>query len=70
MKILQSGTVGNPKAVMLSHDNLIVNAKAVLEPGDLKKEAKEIIISFLPLSHVAAQVKKIQPIYSLNQSSK
>lgn len=58
---------------MLSHDNLLVNARAVMEPAGLKKEAKEIIVSFLPLSHVAAQVKQnfffaILLIYSLKQN--
>lgn len=41
---------------MLSHDNLLTDARAVLAAGDLNREAQEIVISFLPLSHVAAQV--------------
>lgn len=52
---LQSGTTSLPKAVMLSHDNLIYNAKVSskyleMEPG------VERILSYLPLSHAAAQV--------------
>lgn len=51
----QSGTTSLPKAVMLSHDNLIYNAKMAakyleMEPGN------ERILSYLPLSHAAAQV--------------
>jgi long-subunit acyl-CoA synthetase (AMP-forming) len=41
---------------MLSHDNLLTDARSILATGDLNTEAQEIVISFLPLSHVAAQV--------------
>ncbi|KAK9304861.1 hypothetical protein QLX08_003926 [Tetragonisca angustula] len=53
--VFTSGTVGNPKAVMLSHDNLIQNAQAMNKVYKLK-EASHSLISYLPLSHVAAQV--------------
>lgn len=48
-----SGTTGEPKGVMLSHGNLISNARATLEafghqPGDLR-------LCWLPLSHVFAR---------------
>ncbi|KAJ8669778.1 hypothetical protein QAD02_001037 [Eretmocerus hayati] len=56
--VYTSGTVGNPKAVMLSHDNLLTDARAVVEAVVLR-EAKETVVSFLPLSHVAAQVVDI-----------
>ncbi|XP_011500028.1 PREDICTED: very long-chain-fatty-acid--CoA ligase bubblegum-like isoform X2 [Ceratosolen solmsi marchali] len=57
--VYTSGTIGNPKAVMLSHDNLLTDARGILATGDLNTEAQEIVISFLPLSHVAAQVVDI-----------
>lgn len=53
--VLQSGTVGKPKAVMLSHDNLVHDAQVIFERVRFV-ERQEIIVSFLPLSHVAAQV--------------
>ncbi|XP_029916569.1 long-chain-fatty-acid--CoA ligase ACSBG2-like [Myripristis murdjan] len=53
--IYTSGTTGNPKGVMLSHDNLtwisnIVGVIAELNHGE------EELVSYLPLSHVAAQL--------------
>lgn len=43
---------------MLSHDNLTWDALAISERVDMH-EGKEVIVSFLPLSHVAAQVVDI-----------
>ncbi|RZC36620.1 very long-chain-fatty-acid--CoA ligase bubblegum, partial [Asbolus verrucosus] len=56
--VFTSGTVGKPKAVMLSHDNLTWDALSISERLDLTK-GEEIIVSYLPLSHVAAQVVDI-----------
>ncbi|CAH2102506.1 unnamed protein product [Euphydryas editha] len=57
--VYTSGTVGQPKAVMLSHDNLTWDALIISERcGDLKPTI-DCLISFLPLSHVAAQVVDI-----------
>ncbi|KAK9702802.1 AMP-binding enzyme [Popillia japonica] len=56
--VYTSGTVGNPKAVMLSHDNLTWDAIAISERLDLK-DGVEVLVSYLPLSHVAAQVVDI-----------
>ncbi|XP_037338061.2 long-chain-fatty-acid--CoA ligase ACSBG2-like [Pungitius pungitius] len=53
--IFTSGTTGNPKACMLSHDNLTwtVHRAASMLP---LKPAEEVMVSYLPLSHVAAQL--------------
>ncbi|KAM7415789.1 hypothetical protein PAMA_018043 [Pampus argenteus] len=53
--IYTSGTTGNPKGVMLSHDNLTWTAHAAGAMVNLNY-AEETLISYLPLSHVAAQV--------------
>ncbi|KAM9360186.1 long-chain-fatty-acid--CoA ligase ACSBG2-like [Symphorus nematophorus] len=53
--IYTSGTTGNPKGVMLSHDNVTWTARTALAVVDIKP-AEEVIVSYLPLSHVAAQL--------------
>ncbi|KAF2360689.1 AMP-dependent synthetase/ligase [Trinorchestia longiramus] len=56
--IYTSGTTGAPKGVMLSHDNIVFTALSVsvmmkMNPGT------EVVVSYLPLSHVAAQLADI-----------
>ncbi|KAJ8415576.1 hypothetical protein AAFF_G00425560 [Aldrovandia affinis] len=53
--IYTSGTTGNPKGVMLSHDNITWTANAAGTMTKLKME-EEALVSYLPLSHVAAQM--------------
>ena len=53
--IYTSGTTGSPKAVMLSHDNVVFTAKILArelgnEPGT------DRVLSYLPMSHIAAQM--------------
>uniref|UniRef100_W8C7G7 long-chain-fatty-acid--CoA ligase n=1 Tax=Ceratitis capitata TaxID=7213 RepID=W8C7G7_CERCA len=54
--IFTSGTTGLPKAVMLCHDSVLMNAK-IIDTGisDIRKEA-EVTVSYLPLNHIAAQI--------------
>lgn len=58
--VYTSGTTGNPKGVMLSHDNLIWGACCantfLAQEMDLSNEK---VVSYLPLSHVAAQQNDI-----------
>ncbi|XP_061708896.1 long-chain-fatty-acid--CoA ligase ACSBG2 isoform X4 [Cydia pomonella] len=57
--LYSSGTVGPPKAVMLSHDSLTWDAYSISQRvGDIQPTV-DTLISFLPLSHVAAQVVDI-----------
>ncbi len=55
--IYTSGTTGHPKAVMVSHDNLTWTAQSlfqVMPPGF--GDSEEHVVSYLPLSHIAAQM--------------
>lgn len=52
--IYTSGTTGNPKAVMISHDNITWTAKAALDT--LGYAQGDIVVSYLPLSHIAEQI--------------
>lgn len=47
--IYTSGTTGPPKGVMLSHQNILANAEAVLKATPAYPE--DVFLSFLPLSH-------------------
>ncbi|KAF6716147.1 Long-chain-fatty-acid--CoA ligase ACSBG2 [Oryzias melastigma] len=53
--IYTSGTTGNPKGVMLSQDNVTWTARTSSSLIS-KNYGQEILISYLPLSHVAAQM--------------
>ena len=52
--VYTSGTTANPKAVMISHDNATWTAKVTWEL--LQNGEDERIVSYLPLSHIAAQM--------------
>ncbi|KAK7794083.1 hypothetical protein R5R35_010290 [Gryllus longicercus] len=48
-----SGTTGNPKGVMLTHENVIASVCSVLlQLGDHKPTRSDVMISFLPLAHM------------------
>ena len=53
--IYTSGTTGPPKAVMISHDNLTWTAKTLCD-SYIDVNHTERFVSFLPLSHIAAQL--------------
>uniref|UniRef100_A0AAV2MRN8 long-chain-fatty-acid--CoA ligase n=1 Tax=Knipowitschia caucasica TaxID=637954 RepID=A0AAV2MRN8_KNICA len=56
--IYTSGTTGNPKGVMLSHDNITWTTLTAGKTAGLNY-TEEVIISYLPLSHAAAQMYDI-----------
>ncbi|KAL9986588.1 hypothetical protein ACROYT_G000756 [Oculina patagonica] len=53
--IYTSGTTGNPKGVMLSHDNVVWTAETASQHVKAGEKFVEQVISYLPLSHIAAQ---------------
>uniref|UniRef100_A0A2M3YZ29 long-chain-fatty-acid--CoA ligase n=1 Tax=Anopheles braziliensis TaxID=58242 RepID=A0A2M3YZ29_9DIPT len=57
--VYTSGTVGNPKGVMLSHDSLTWDSYSIGKRLYQIRYAEEVLVSFLPLSHVAAQMVDI-----------
>ncbi|XP_029285638.1 long-chain-fatty-acid--CoA ligase ACSBG2 isoform X2 [Cottoperca gobio] len=59
--IYTSGTTGQPKGVMLSHDNITWTALSTSRHVRLTDatQAQELVVSYLPLSHVAAQMVDI-----------
>ncbi|MDQ3028193.1 MAG: AMP-binding protein, partial [Pseudomonadota bacterium] len=48
--VYTSGTTGKPKGVMLTHQNMLQNAKAGLAVYDIFPD--DVFLSFLPLSHM------------------
>lgn len=52
--IYTSGTTGAPKAVTLSHTNLIWTARRTVESFEFSPEDE--LLSYLPLSHIAEQI--------------
>lgn len=64
--IYTSGTTGPPKAVMISNDNLTWTTGRFMKdlPSQVELNQNDRAISYLPLSHVAAQMLDIHcPIY-------
>lgn len=56
--IYTSGTTGNPKAVMISHDSCTWTAKTAFVDV-LGCDRDEMVLSYLPLSHIAGQLMDI-----------
>jgi long-subunit acyl-CoA synthetase (AMP-forming) len=55
--IYTSGTTGEPKAVMITHTNIVWTAGSLLPT--LKLGPDDVSLSYLPLSHVAEQILTI-----------
>jgi long-chain-fatty-acid--CoA ligase ACSBG len=62
--IYTSGTTGPPKAVMISHDNITWTAQNIIDHY-MYLSHEDRIVSYLPLSHIAAQIIDIFAIMSL-----
>lgn len=61
--VYTSGTTGNPKAVLLSHDNITYTCKAGKTLFNDKLPDRLRIVSYLPLSHIAGQIFDIMSKY-------
>jgi long-chain acyl-CoA synthetase len=55
--IYTSGTTGRPKGVVLTHGNMLYEAKAIAEIDVIRQD--DIQLLFLPMAHVFAQVLEI-----------
>lgn len=55
-----SGTTGNPKGVMLTHENVVADVSAtLLQLGDQKPNCSDVMMSFLPLAHMLERICQI-----------
>ena len=63
--VYTSGTTDQPKAVMLSHDNMTWNTLSLCRSYGSLLGSKQKIISFNPLSHIAGQIVDIVCIFLL-----
>jgi len=57
--IYTSGTTGPPKGVMLSHQNLAWTSQTLI---DLRTRGEDIVLSYLPLSHIAEQMCSLHSV--------
>jgi len=57
--IYTSGTTGPPKAVMVTHDNITWTAACQMAETGGREDAPFAVVSYLPLSHIAAQMVDI-----------
>jgi long-chain acyl-CoA synthetase len=60
--IYTSGTTGEPKGVILTHRNFISNVKTCISLLDISY--RDIVLSFLPLSHVLERMVMFAYIYA------
>ena len=51
-----SGTIGNPKGAMISHDNFTWTLKTLSKRLDISTANQEVFMSYLPVSHMAGQM--------------
>ena len=55
-----SGTTANPKGALLSQDNITWTCASAVETYNFV-DGGEVMISYLPVSHIVAQVRRNKP---------
>ncbi|NWQ74434.1 ACSL1 ligase, partial [Columbina picui] len=56
-----SGTTGNPKGAMITHENIVCNASAFIKTTEktFKPSSDDVLISFLPLAHMFERIVEV-----------
>ncbi len=60
--IYTSGTTGLPKGVMLTHENVSSNVIGALQALGALKHQEEVVVTFLPMTHIFARMLTIAHI--------
>ncbi|NWR53504.1 ACSL1 ligase, partial [Regulus satrapa] len=66
-----SGTTGNPKGAMITHQNIVSNASAFVKTTEKSfvPSADDVLISFLPLAHMFERIVEVSICFLLNISN-
>uniref|UniRef100_A0A672HAX7 Long-chain-fatty-acid--CoA ligase n=1 Tax=Salarias fasciatus TaxID=181472 RepID=A0A672HAX7_SALFA len=54
-----SGTTGNPKGAMLTHENVVSDARPCVVQASIVPSTEDISISFLPLAHMFERIVQV-----------
>ncbi|NXX88360.1 ACSL1 ligase, partial [Centropus bengalensis] len=62
-----SGTTGNPKGAMITHQNIVSNASAFVKTTEktFMPSPDDVLISFLPLAHMFERIVEVSFCFSL-----
>ncbi|NWV29285.1 ACSL1 ligase, partial [Origma solitaria] len=63
-----SGTTGNPKGAMITHQNIVSNASAFVKTTEktFMPSTDDVLISFLPLAHMFERIVEVSICFLLN----
>ncbi|NXC53369.1 ACSL1 ligase, partial [Aleadryas rufinucha] len=66
-----SGTTGNPKGAMITHQNIVSNASAFVKTTEktFMPSSDDVLISFLPLAHMFERIVEVSICFLLNISN-